>query len=246
MYVNKKYFVLGFSERNQRMTKQRKRQLIVDLALITVITFVVLAIIVLIGDRMNDFTYDQSINIVIRVAVIGICGQFGIAGLGISIACLIRKEKFTGFGLTVKNLIPAILLSSACCVPDFLYNLYRGDAQAWCPFREVNMTAEVLTSPFPYNILAYLITAVCWGFFEGFNYVVIRDKICELFPSKYRFLDWGALICALMCLAIHGAIGVNLYMVVTFILIYGMLIVRKETGNAWGCVLIFMAYWNAL
>ena len=81
MYVNKKYFVLGFSERNQRMTKQRKRQLIVDLALITVITFVVLAIIVFIGDRMNDFTYDQSINIVIQVAVIGICGQFGVAGL---------------------------------------------------------------------------------------------------------------------------------------------------------------------
>ena len=108
------------------MTKQRKRQLIVDLVLITVITFVVLAIIVLIGDRMNDFTYDQSINIVIRVAVIGICGQFGVAGLGISIACLIRKEKFTGFGLTVKNLIPAILLWRMLCAGLFVQSVSGG------------------------------------------------------------------------------------------------------------------------
>ena len=35
-------------------------------------------------------------------------------------------------------------------------------------------------------------------------------------------------------------------MLTTMILIYGMLIVRKETGNAWGCVLIFFVYWNAL
>lgn len=34
--------------------------------------------------------------------------------------------------------------------------------------------------------------------------------------------------------------------VVTIFLIYGMLIVRKETGNAWGCILIFFVYWNAL
>lgn len=37
-----------------------------------------------------------------------------------------------------------------------------------------------------------------------------------------------------------------LEMAATFILIYGMLIVRKETGNAWGCILIFFVYWNAI
>ena len=98
-------------------------------------------------------------------------------------------------------------------------------------------------------MVAYLITALCWGFFEGFNYVVIRDKISAASPSSYRFYDWGALVCAVMCILIHGAVGVTpeaiFEMVATFILIYGMLIVRKETGNAWGCVLIFFVYWNA-
>ena len=49
---------------------------------------------------------------------------------------------------------------------------------------------------------------------------------------------------------IHGAVGVTpdavAEMLCTLFLIYGMLIVRKATGNAWGCVLIFVLYWNAL
>ena len=49
---------------------------------------------------------------------------------------------------------------------------------------------------------------------------------------------------------IHEMVGVTpdalLEMIVTIVLIYGMLIVRKETGNAWGCILIFFVYWNAL
>lgn len=176
--------------------------------------------------------------------------QFGLAGLGITIVCILRKEKFQSFGLNTKNLLPALFLSLACCIPDFIYCVSSRNVHAWCPFWDVNTTPEVLKSGFPANVLGMLITAVCWGFFEGFNYVVIRDKLSELYPSRYKFLDWGALICAIMCIWVHGAIGVTpdavIEMVVTMFLIYGMLLVRKLTGNAWGCVLIFMIYWNAL
>lgn len=54
----------------------------------------------------------------------------------------------------------------------------------------------------------------------------------------------------IMCILIHGAVGVTpdavAEMLCTIFLIYGMLIVRKATGNAWGCILIFVFYWNAL
>ena len=233
---------------NEKCSEERKKQLFDDLLIISFVTFVVLGVLV-IGLGNSTFAYDTLINIVLRVAVIG-CGQFGIAGLGISIVCLIRKERFSEFGLTFKNIFPAIALSMVCCIPDFIYCLYRGRVHAWCPFWDVNTTPEVLSSSFPYNILAYLITTVCWGFFEGFNYVVIRDKISEMCPSKYRFLDWGAVVCSIMCILIHGIVGVTpdvfMDMLVTVILIYGMLIVRKETGNAWGCIAIFLVYWNAL
>lgn len=234
-----------------KCTKERKKQLSVDLGIIVLVTFLVLGIMVVgWGNGMTAFGFNQSINIVIRVLVIGVCGQFGIAGLGITIVCLLRKESFRKFGLNTKNLFPALALSLLCCVPDFIYCFLTGRVHAWCPFWDVNTTPEVLASAFPYNVLALAITALCWGFFEGFNYVVIRDKISEMCPSKYRFWDWGAFICAIMCILIHGAVGVTpdafIEMLVTIILIYGMLIVRKETGNAWGCILIFFVYWNAL
>ena len=232
-------------------TEKRKKQLLMDLCIIGVITFIALGIVVIgWGNGIKDFAFNQSINIVFRVAVIGIGAQFGIAGLGICIVCLIRKEKFSKFGLNTKNLLPALILSLACCIPDFIYQFIRGNVHAWCPFWSVYTTSEVLVSKFPANVIGWLITAIFWGFFEGFNYIVIRDKISEMSPSKYRFFDWGALICAIMCILIHGAIGVTpdaiIEMLVTIFLIYGMLIVRKETGNAWGCILIFLVYWNAL
>ena len=34
--------------------------------------------------------------------------------------------------------------------------------------------------------------------------------------------------------------------ITTFIAIYGMLLVKKKTGNAWGCVFAFCLIWNAM
>ena len=232
-------------------TKTRRKQLTADLIIILLTSILVLGIVVVgWGDGLNRFAADTSKNIVWRVAVIGICCQFGLAGLGISLVCLIRKEKFSQFGLNRKNILPSVLLSLACCIPDFIYCLSQGKVHAWCPFWDVHTTPEVLSSAFPYNVIAFLITAVCWGFFEGFNYAVIRDKISELYPSKHRFWDVGAFVCAVMCILIHGCVGVTpdalIEMLTTMFLIYGMLIVRKETGNAWGCIAVFFLYWNAL
>lgn len=96
-----------------------------------------------------------------------------------------------------------------CCIPDFIYNYFAGNVHSWFPFSDVNTTAEVIESGFPYNVLGMIITAVCWGFFEGFNYVVICDKISERYPSKSKLWDWGAFVCAIMCILIHGVIGVT-------------------------------------
>ena len=226
--------------------RARKKQLIADLIIIGLVSFAVL----LFANRINAYSYDPSIPLMKRLCVTALCGQFAIAGLGITIVCIIRREKFTKFGLNTKNLLPALLLSLLCCVPDFIYNLARGHVHQWFPFYDVSMTPQLLEKSLPVKVCGLLITALFWGFFEGFNYVVIRDKISELAPSKYRFWDVGAFVCAVMCILIHGAVGVTpeafLEMVCTLILIYGMLIVRKETGNSWGCVLIFFVYWNAL
>lgn len=229
----------------------RKKQLDHDLIVIGVITFIVMSLVIAVfGKEFNAFVYDTSLPVLPRVALAAVCGQFGLAGLGITAVCIFRKEKFTRFGLNTKNLVPALLLSLGCCVPDFIYQLIRGNVHSWCPFIDVFTTKELLTANFAVKAIGFILTAAAWGFFEGFNYVVIRDKFSERFPSKYRFWDVGAFVCAIMCILIHGAVGVTadavIEMLLTMFLIYGMLIVRKETGNAWGCVLIFFVYWNAL
>ena len=236
---------------NQGLTAERKKQLDHDIIAIGIITFIVLTLILAVfGKQFNGFIYDRTSPVLPRVALAAVCGQFALAGLGITAVCIYRKEKFTNFGLTKKNLVPALLLSLACCVPDFIYNLVMGNVHPWCPFIDVFTTKELLSSSLPVKALGFALTAIAWGFFEGFNYVVIRDKLSERYHSDHRFWDTGAFVCAVMCILIHGVIGVTpdafMNMLVTMFLIYGMLIVRKETGNAWGCVLIFFVYWNAL
>lgn len=232
------------------LTKERKKQLDTDLWIIAIVSALILGIYSFCNTSINNIVFDTSINIVLRVLFIGGVFQFGLAGLGITIVAILRKESFWNYGLVRKKIIPTILFSALCCLPDFIYNCLAGNIHSWLPFSSVHTTAEVIVSGFPYNVLGMLITAICWGFFEGFNYVVICDKISERYPSKNKFWDWGAIVCAIMCILVHGVVGVTpgavLEMFCTMFLIYGMLIVRKITGNAWGCVLIFMLYWNAL
>ena len=110
-------------------------------------------------------------------------------------------------------------------------------------------TNEIIASGFPVNVIGILITLLMWGFFEGFNYVVISDKINECYPSKNVWVNWGAISCGVLCILVHGVIGVTvndiLEMLSIFIIIYGMLLVKTITKNAWGCVFIFIIFWNA-
>lgn len=232
------------------LTKKQKKQLDIDLWIILIISMLSLAIYMIFNHSINKIAYNPNINIILRVLFIGVLFQFGLAGLGISVVSIIRKESFCKYGLNSKKILQTIALSALCCLPDFIYNFFAGNVHPWFPFSDVNFTAEVVKSGLPFNIIGMIIIATCWGFFEGFNYVVIADKISKRYPSKNKFWDWGAFVCAIMCIIVHGAIGVTpnaiIEMFCTIFLIYGMLIVRKKTGNAWGCVLIFFFYWNAL
>ena len=99
------------------------------------------------------------------------------------------------------------------------------------------------------TIIGTLVIAVVWGFFEGFNYVVICEKINRRFPVKTKFFDWGALVVSIMGILFHPmsfSIQGIIEIVTTFIAIYGMLQVRKVYKNAWGCVFAFLFIWNAL
>ena len=117
-----------------RINTEERKKLIADLWIIGIVAFLALGIVVLaMQNGMNDFAGNHSIPVVLRVLVIGLCGQFAVSGLGISIVCLIRKQRFREFGLNTKNLLPALLLSLLCCVPELTYYVARGYVSGWCP-----------------------------------------------------------------------------------------------------------------
>lgn len=182
--------------------------------------------------------------------LLGALTEYGVFGLGITIVCAVRRESFRSFGLKWEKLGVTVLLSALACAPAFVSMLFRNEVHSYLPFQTVNFTKQVLEAGFPVSLVGMVIIAVSWGFFEGFSYVVIAERVNRLFPVRRVWLNAGAAAGGAICLVVHAVLGLAPETFVVglgdFIIIYGMLAVRDYTGNAWGCVLIYFFFWNAL
>lgn len=220
----------------------------IDLYIIVALTVLVLMIYMVFQDQISAFAKNPEIHVLLRTLVMASI-QFGVAGLGMTVVMIIRKENFRSYGLKREGALRAIVFSLLMGIPHILFLVFTGAFRGYRPFQAVWMTRDVLSGGFPVNMFGILIIAAVWGFFEGFNYVVISDKINTRYPCKNRWLNWGAIVCAVACILIHGAIGVTPESIIEaatiFILIYGMLMVKAFTGNAWGIVVLFVFLWNA-
>ena len=219
-----------------------------DLNIIAILTMLPLIGYLFFQQEITDFTHQSSFPIWLRLLFLAMC-QFGAAGLGTSVVLIRRKESWKEYGLVTKHFLPSCVQTAITCLPLLLFLIITGQVHTYLPFQSISLTKEILASSFPTNILGYLLISLIWGFWEGFNYVVIANKINCRFPSHQTWLDYGALTCALICLMIHGMISFHLHAILealsVFILIYGMLVIQKRTGNAWGCIFIFLFIWNA-
>ena len=231
------------------MITGQKKNAKIDLLILLAVTLAMLVIYIILGERISAVLAAPGIAVLAKVGLVAFF-QFGVTGLGIVILSLWRRETLGQYGLRRKGLRKALLLSALCCLPEFLCHLVQQGWQGYFPFSGVMTTQMVLESALPTQIAGMAITVICWGFWEGFFYPVLRNKIDALLPTKHRFWSFGSLVGALWCIFSHGMVGTSPailpQMLCTMILIYGMLLVQKETGNAWGCVAIFCFYWNAI
>lgn len=230
------------------MLNEKQKELDIDLWIITIVSFVSLGIFMIFQKEIYGIVKNEELPILSRVLLVAIF-QYGLAGFGITIVSIFRKEHFLSYGLKTEGMFLSILLCVLCFIPNIIFSYTLGQSNSYLPFQTVLTTKEVLASDFPINVIGMLITATAWGFFEGFNYIVISEKINRRYPTNSKWLNWGAIFCAIMCILIHGAIGVTfegiIEMITVLIIIYGMLMVKEFTGNAWGCVFIFIFLWNA-
>lgn len=230
----------------KQLTDEQKR-LDTDIWIIALVTLGVFGFNAMMGNQFISFVTNSNISVVPRL-LLNAGLQFGIAGLGITIVCVLRKDKFTQFGLAKKNAVKAIIGTILCFIPSICYIFISGQFKGYQPF-SILITDDVIASNILFSILGMILIAIVWGFFEGFNYAVIADKINKRYPTQNQWLDYGAITCAAICLLFHPfctSFWGIVELITTFIAIYGMLIVKKKTGNAWGCVFAFCFIWNAL
>lgn len=236
------------------MTKTKRRTLTAEqkkldanLWIIALITMAVYCIYGVFGSGIMTFCKDSSISVWPRLFASAAL-EFGIAGLGITVVCLIRKLSFVSFGLKKENAIKAIVGTVICFIPYIAYIILSGQFEGYEPC-SVIVTPDLHKAGLLTTIVGTLIIAVVWGFFEGFNYAVIAEFISKRYPLKSKFFDLGALVCTLMGIMFHpihfDTLGI-IDLVTTFVALYGMLMVRKYTKNSWGCVFAFIFIWNAI
>lgn len=236
----------GIMIKSNLTTEQKKAD--TDLWIIIIISVFVLSLYLLYQKDIIVAMKDTQIPVLFRVSL-GAPIQFGLAGSGVVLVMLKRKESFYSYGLKKHNCTKSIFLCALCFLPYFLFLLFTKQLNGYMPFSSVITTKELLMANNLIKIIGLLFTSLTWGFFEGFNYVVISEKINLRYPTKIRWLNLGAISCALICLLIHSISEITttsfIEMITTFFIIYGMLMVKEFTGNSWGCVFIFIFLWNA-
>ena len=227
------------------ISKINKKNHIIDLV---VIGFISLVILLIGGIIFPVLKINVTNKALLLQVLIWSLTEYGLMGLGITIICILRKESFVSFGLKKDKVVLTLALSILPCLPELIKTIIKKGNIIYFPFQGVNFTKPVLSSGFPINVIGIILIVTSWGFFEGFTYSVISDRINKLFPVDSIFLNRGAIICGILCVLMHmvGHTYSGIDALCTFFVIYGMLVIYKYTGNAWGCVFIHLVFWNAI
>lgn len=230
--------------RNTMIKKQAGK----DLGIILSISFIFAAFYIFLGNSIMKYGRNGENPLLLRFIPVAAI-QFGMAGLGLLIVKRKNKESFREYGLILNNVIWSVLGCLLVSVPTVLFLYFTNDIHGFLPFQGMFLTKPILHASMPWNILGYILIAIIWGFLEGINYVIIAEKVNIRFPCKGKWLNCGALVCAIICILIHGMFRFDLKGIIeilaTFILMYGMILVKEKTNNAWGCIAIFFVIWNA-
>lgn len=219
-----------------------------DIAVILSVSVMAAILYIVLEGPIMDYGRDVSHPLLLRFLPVLLI-QFGMSCLGMIIVLIKNREKLSNYGLVKKNVLPSIIGCLLVALPTVLFLWITNDIQGFLPFQGMFLTKDILDASFPFNVLGYLTIALVWGASEGMFYVVLSDKINAIKEPR-KLWNPGAFICAVIAIVIHGMLGLDLKSlaeaITTFILMYGSLMIREKTGNAWGNILIFFVIWNAL
>ena len=227
--------------------KERNRKLDADLWIIGLISMAVFMIYGSYSKQIMSFCKNSEISVWARLLV-SAAMEYGIAGLGITIVCILRRESFKSFGLRKENTVKTIIGTVICFIPYIIYVVVSGRFEGYNPL-SIMVSDDLHKAGIPGMLIGIPVIALVWGFFEGFNYAVISEIINRRYPVKSGLFNWGCLVGGIMCVLFHPfslSLSGIIEIATTFMAIYGMLWLCKKNNNAWGCVFAFIFIWNAI
>jgi hypothetical protein len=166
--------------------------------------------------------------------------QFACEGLAPLFIMIVRHERLSNYGITLRNTGKSVALGLALAG---IYNLamsWHTGALLWIPLRRHSATRMSLAAGLPTSIVGLAVTVAVWGFVEGFFGVFFSRKLNEALGRSGRgWFSAGALGFAFFNGFIHFAIGQGFEGFVTsFASGYAIAVIPAVTKNAWGSALV--------
>ena len=85
-----------------------------------------------VGSSLMSFFKDSSISVWPRLFT-SAAMEYGVAGLGITLVCILRKESFASYGLKKENAIKAVLGAVICFIPFIIFKITSGQFEGYKP-----------------------------------------------------------------------------------------------------------------
>ena len=82
---------------------EKQKKLDIDLWIIMTVSFVSLVIFIVFQKEIYETIKNEELPILFRVLLVALF-QYGLAGFGITIVCILRKEHFFSYGLKTKRI----------------------------------------------------------------------------------------------------------------------------------------------
>ena len=171
-------------------------------------------------------------------------------GWGLQSFVFCARKNFRTYGLTRKNAFKAIIGTVICFIPSICCIFLSGQFSGYQPF-SILITDDVIASGIPlFSHRHGFDCCLCGDFLRDLTMLVVCEKIDRRYPSKKKWLDYGAITCAVICILFHP-FSTSFWGIVEIITTFICNIWDADGKKAnwqrqWGCVFAFCFIWNAI
>lgn len=185
----------------------------------------------------SKFPFRQAHGV---AGVLGLAAfQFAAEGLVPLLLIVVRRERLSEYGFTLRNTGKSIALGALFGATYDLCLSWQAGAWLWVPLRRHTAVRMSLASGFPWSLAGLAATIATWGLLEAFFGVFFARRVNQMLGSRGKgWLSAGALGFAVFNGAIHLALGqCAAGFLTSFASGYAIGVIPAITDNAWGSVL---------